>query len=103
VKDQVRYNENCLWINNKVWPLPPVKVTRPQGPAGEWIIQDTEGMVDLVFAPDLKNDVRFNLGIVESDYNGPIGSFRGFIKNGEGEKIQAEFLYGCGEKQYLRA
>jgi hypothetical protein len=103
VKDQVRYNENCLWINNKVWPLPPVKVTRPQGPTGEWIIQDTEGMVDLVFTPELKNDVRFNLGIIESDYNGPLGSFRGFIKNGEGEKIQAELLYGAGEKEYLRA
>ena len=103
VRDQTRYNENCLWINNKVWPLPPVKVTRPHGPAGEWIIQDTQGMVDLVFNPELANDLRFNVGIVESDYHGPLGSFRGFISNGEGEKIQAELLYGVGEKEYLRA
>jgi hypothetical protein len=102
VRDQVRYNENCLWINNKAWSLPPVKVTRPQGIAGDWIIQDTEGMVDLVFTPELANDIRFNLGIVESDYHGPLGSFRGFISNGEGEKIQAELLYGMGEKKYLR-
>jgi hypothetical protein len=102
VRDQVRYNENCLWINNKVWPLPPVKVTRPQGPAHDWIIQDTEGMVDLVFVPEVANDVRFNLGVMENDYNGPLGSFRGVIKNGEGEKIQAELLYGAGEKEYLR-
>jgi hypothetical protein len=103
VRDQARYNENCLWINNKVWPLPPIKVTRPQGPTGEWVIQDTEGMVDLIFVPELANDIRFNLGIVEADYNGPLGSFRGFISNGEGEKIQAELLYGVGEKHYLRA
>jgi hypothetical protein len=103
VRDQVRYNENCLWINNKVWPLPPVKVTRPQGSDGEWIIQDTEGMVDLVFRPELANDLRFNLGIIESDYNGPLGSFRGFVRNGDGDKIPAELLYGTGEKEYLRA
>jgi hypothetical protein len=103
VRDQTRYNENCLWINNKVWPLPPVKVTRPQGSSGDWIIQDTEGMVDLIFTPEVSNDVRFNLGVIESDYHGPLGSFRGFVANGEGEKIQAELLYGVGEKEYLRA
>jgi hypothetical protein len=103
VRDQARYNENCLWINNKAWALPPVKVTRPQGPSGEWIIQDTEGMVDLVFTPEVPNEVRFNIGILESDYYGPLGSFRGFVSNGEGEKIQAELLYGVGEKEYLRA
>jgi Protein of unknown function (DUF2804). len=103
VRDQARYNENCLWINNKVWPLPPVKVTRPQGSAGEWIIQDTEGMVDLIFAPALANDIRFNLGLIECDYNGPLGAFRGELRNGEGEKIQADCLFGAGEKKYLRA
>jgi hypothetical protein len=103
VRDQSRYSENCMWINNKVWPLPPVKVTRPQGPAGEWIIQDTQGMVDLVFVPELANDTHFNLGVIENDYHGPLGSFRGTIGNGEGDKIKAELLYGVGEKEYLRA
>jgi hypothetical protein len=103
VRDQARYNENCFWIGNKVWPLPPVKVTRPQGHSGEWIIQDTEGMVDLVFVPEAPNDVRLNLWLIECDYHGPFGSFRGVVKNGAGVKIQADRLYGMGEQQYLRA
>jgi hypothetical protein len=103
VRDSARYNENCLWINGKAWPLPPVRMTRPQGDAGEWIVQDTEGMVDLVFVPEMPNDLRFNLGAIESDYSGPLGSFRGFISNGEGSKIDAALLYGAGERQYLRA
>jgi len=103
VRDQAKYNENCLWINNRVWPLPPIRVTRPQGAAGEWVVQDTEGLVDLVFVPEAKNDLRFNFGLVESDYHGPFGSFRGVVKNGEGEKIQAELLYGAGEQKFLRA
>lgn len=103
VRDPARNNENCVWINNKVWPLPPVKMTRPQGPGGDWIIQDMEGMVDLVFTPELTNDIRINLGIVESEYNGPLGTFKGFVRGGNGEKIQAELLYGAGEKEYIRA
>jgi hypothetical protein len=103
VREPYRDSENCLWINNKVWPLPPVKVTRPQGSGSEWIIQDTEGMVDLVFVPEMTNDLRFNLGFIESDYSGPIGSFRGFLKSGEGSKIDAEILYGVGEREYFRA
>jgi hypothetical protein len=102
VKDQARYNENCVWINNKIWSLPPVKVTRPQGHRGEWIIQDTEGMVDLVFVPEAPNDIRFNLGLMATDYHGPFGSFRGIIKNGAGEKIDAERLFGAGEQKYVR-
>jgi hypothetical protein len=103
VRDQVKYNENCLWLNNRIWPLPPVKVTRPQGTGGEWIIQDTEGLVDLVFVPEVTNDVRFNLGLIESEYHGPFGSFRGVVKNADGDKVQAELLYGAGEQKYLRA
>jgi len=103
VREQEKYNENCLWINNRVWPLPPIKVTRPRGPAGEWVIQDTEGLVDLVFVPEAQNDIRFNYGVIETDYHGPCGSFRGVIKNGDGDKVQAELLYGAGEQKYLRA
>jgi hypothetical protein len=60
-------------------------------------------MVDLVFHPEVFNDIHFRLGIIESDYNGPFGTFKGFVRNAEGDKIQAELLYGAGEKKYLRA
>lgn len=103
VKDQERYNENCLWISNRVYSLPPVKVTRPAGPMGEWVIQDTEGLVDLIFVPEAPNDIRFNFGFTASDYHGPFGRFKGVIRNGTGEKIDAECLFGAGEQKYLRA
>ncbi len=103
VRDQVKFNENCLWINNRTWPLPPIRVTRPHGHGSEWIIQDTEGMVDLIFVPEVRNDIEFRLGLIDTDFHGPFGSFRGVIKNGEGERVQAEDLYGAGIQKYLRA
>ncbi|MBU0934286.1 MAG: DUF2804 domain-containing protein [Spirochaetes bacterium] len=103
VKDQAVYNENVLWVKNKVYPLPPVTFTRPQGPDGVWHIQDTEGLVDLSFKPDFLNPVQFNMLIAASNYYGPFGSFEGTIKSADGsEKIQVRTLYGMGEQKYLR-
>jgi len=103
VKDPERFNENCMWVGGRTFTLPPVRVTRPRGVYEEWIIQDTEGLVDLTFVPETKNDIKMNLLIARCDYSGPFGSFRGFVRNGDGEKIDASTVYGIGEKKYLRA
>jgi hypothetical protein len=103
VKDPAKYNENCMWMGGRTFPLPPVKVTRPRGVYDEWIIQDTEGLVDLTFHPETKNDLRLNLLMARSDYSGPFGTFKGFVRNGDGERIDASQVYGMGEKKYLRA
>jgi hypothetical protein len=102
VRDQTRNNENCVWIDGELWPLPPVKVTRPNGAAGEWIIQDMEGLVDLVFAPEAANDMRIRAIAVELDYHGPFGSFRGQLGNGAGSLVDASIFFGMGEQKYLR-
>jgi hypothetical protein len=104
VRDQKTYNENVLWINSRVFPLPPIKVTRPNGHDKPWHIQDTEGLVDLMFKPERKNDMKINLLVASSDYHGPFGSFEGMLRSADGsEKIDALGLFGMGEQQYLRA
>ena len=104
VRDQETYNENVLWINSRVFPLPPIKVTRPNGHDKPWHIQDTEGLVDLEFKPERKNDLKMNLLIAETDYHGPFGSFEGTLRSPDGaEKVDAQGLSGMGEQKYLRA
>jgi hypothetical protein len=104
VRDQRLYNENVLWINSRLFPLPPVKVTMPNGPCGTWHIQDTEGLVDLLFKPERRNDIRFNALVVRTNYHGPFGRFEGTIRSADGgEKIDAACVSGMGEQKYLRA
>jgi len=104
VRDQEAYNENVLWINSRVFPLPPIKVTRPNGYDQPWHIQDTEGLVDLVFKPERPNDIKMNLLIASTDYHGPFGSFEGTLRSPDGaEKVDALGLSGMGEEKYLRA
>ncbi len=102
VRDQVRYNENRLWIDETVQPFPPVKITRPYGRESPWVIQDTEGMVDLVFHPEVPHDIKVNLGVAEIDYAGPFGRFEGRLLSPSGESINASLFYGMGEDKNVR-
>jgi hypothetical protein len=102
VQDQVRYNENRLWIDTAVYPLPPIKILRPEGRESVWSIKDSCGMVDLRFFPEVRNDISMNLGFAGTDYAGPFGRFEGHIRTAEGQSIDATGLYGMGEDKHVR-
>lgn len=96
------YNENILWINNKIIPLPPIKITKPDGVYKPWHIQDLEGFVDLMFIPERDNRLAVDALVAKLDYHGPFGTFSGTLKTHDGDKIDPAILYGMGEQKYLR-
>ncbi len=102
VLDKERYNENALWLDGKLNPLPPIKIQRPKGVEKDWLIKDEYGMVDLVFHPKVNTSVDVNLGLFKSKYRGPYGHFEGYLKTQDGEKVVIENLLGMGEDFYLR-
>ena len=102
VKEAFRNNENVLWVGERMNPLPPVRITRPNGLEKDWVIQDLEGMVDLTFTPREFNSFSFNLLLTRCDYRAPFGVFNGMVMTSEGEKIIIRNLWGFGEKLYLR-
>jgi hypothetical protein len=102
VVDKERYNENCIWINNALHLLPPIKITRPKGVTQEWTIKDVYGMVDLVFMPVIDNIININLLFVKTDYHGPFGYFNGVIKTSSGTVVPIKNIFGMGEKKYLK-
>ncbi|GHV03662.1 hypothetical protein FACS189485_07400 [Spirochaetia bacterium] len=95
-------NENALWIDGELTPLPPVRITMPGGVKSDWIIQDVEGMVDLVFTPQEPERSGFNLILSAAEFETPLGHYNGTLVNAKGEQIQVRNLWGTGEKLYLR-
>jgi hypothetical protein len=96
-------NENALWVDGALTPLPPVRITQSGDLKEDWIIEDVEGMVDLTFTPAAQTDVSgFNLIVSKAELVSPVGLFTGFIMNKDGEKISIEKLSGCAERLYLR-
>jgi hypothetical protein len=95
-------NENALWINGELNPLPPVRITMPGGVESDWIIQDLEGMVDLVFTPRELIRAGGNVLISNTEYETPLGYYNGMLVSSGGERIQIRDLWAMGEKLYLR-
>jgi hypothetical protein len=101
-REPYRNNENALWVDGRLTPLPPVKITQENGPGSNWIIQDMEGMVDLVFMPKESESSTNKLIFPTSDYSNTLGCFSGFLLNSKGEEQQVKNIWGTGEKLYLR-
>jgi len=102
ILNKEKFNENCLWINGRLSLLPPVSFSRPDGPAGEWFIKDSYGMVDLKFVPEVHGEVNVNLFILKSYYQGPLGTFYGRIKDSSGKSHSMDGIFGMGEEKRLR-
>jgi hypothetical protein len=102
-KETYKNNENCLWVDGRLTPLPPVRITQPNGLDSDWVIQDMEGMVDLVFTPKEPIRNEFSLIFTRVEYNTPMGYYNGMLVTADGEPIHVRNLWGLGEKLYLRA
>ncbi|MDR1429838.1 MAG: DUF2804 domain-containing protein [Spirochaetaceae bacterium] len=101
-RENFNNNENILWVDGQATLLPPVRITMPQGPDSDWVIQDVEGMVDLTFTPLEKVRTGFNIIVTHFDYNTPIGCYNGMLLDSGGEEVHVRNLWGHGEKLYLR-
>lgn len=101
-KETRKNNENVLWVNEHFTPLPPVRITMPDGPELDWVIQDLDGMVDLKFTPKEINKFGTNFLIARGDFLMPMGYYNGVLVNGDNEQIQVRNQWGIGEKLYLR-
>ncbi len=100
--DPFLYNENILFINGVATPLPPVTITHPKGIGKQWVIQDTESMVDISFFPSV-NIVRKNsILILRTQYHTLFGSCEGNISDKDGTLYPLKDLQAVAKKQYLR-
>jgi hypothetical protein len=103
IRDPNKYNENCLWHNGKMHPLPPVKISRPQGVNNTWLINDHYGLVDLRFTPLADVPVKIKIaGLSLVDYHGPTGLLTGYIIGVDGEQVLFDDFIGMGEQKAVR-
>ena len=100
--DSNKHNDNIILYCGKRTPLPPVRITRPYGPADKWIIQDTESMVDLVFTPISHNYRKVNALVFRTEYSTIYGTFEGILLTSGGEEIKLKNFPGLIKKYNIR-
>ena len=106
-RNQVRrpeaYNENCLWLDGKMIPLPPVRFNRTrEGGQEVWTVRDDGGSVHVDFHPRWEIAERRNFILARIDYRAPFGRFSGWIRFGEREKVSVDACFGMGERKRFR-
>lgn len=97
-----RLNDNQLMYDGKTTLLPPVKITHPYGLSKKWIIQDTEGMIDLSFTPISDNRNKISVFILRTVYHIIYGTFEGTLMTKEGEKLSFKSINGIADKYLVR-
>jgi hypothetical protein len=96
-----RNSECCFWLDSKAYPLPPVKITMTDDKKPRWIIQDTEGIVDLEFKPEAKGARRG--GILERYLSRPgaYGTLHGALAIPGLEAARLESFPAFGEAPFI--
>lgn len=97
-----QYNFNVLFHDGRITPLPPVAITHSRGYENDWVIQDTENMVDLTFTPSASILKRISAVIARTEYRTLAGTFEGTLMDADGEKISFKSLPGIAENYLIR-
>jgi hypothetical protein len=74
----------------------------PQGIESDWVIQDIEGMVDLVFTPQEQIHSKLTLVAAKAEYATPLGLYNGTLLDTAGNPITIHNQWGLGERLNLR-
>ena len=100
------YNENLIWLENRVSLLPPVEFSREHPSAAfsgsnAWNVKDEHGMVDICFHVDAQYAMVVHAGLVNIDYYISFGSLQGFVLDEDGTKYVLDGMIGMGEDKTL--
>lgn len=100
--DNDTYNNNILVVDGKTTFLPSVLMTHSFGINKDWIIQDTENMVDLTFTPGSLNSRILNVIAMRTNYTTIYGVYNGVLMDQDGNKIVLKNFPGIIHRNILR-
>ncbi|PIE98039.1 MAG: hypothetical protein CR988_05290 [Treponema sp.] len=100
--DSYNHNDNILFVDGKVTPLPPVKITMPYGKEKQWNIQDTEGMIDLIFTPKSIHNRHTAIFFLRANYDVIYGTFEGSLLTSDGTELKILNHLGFAKKRRFR-
>lgn len=100
--DNIKYNENILFVNGQKTPLPPIVITHPYGINKNWNIQDTENMVDLSFTPISDNLRTLSIFILRSKHHTMYGHLNGVLLTKDGNSITLKNFPAIATLQRIR-
>jgi len=97
IKDDERFNENCVWHGNSITPVGAARFDIPRDPMQPWRIRTTDGAVELELTPQGLRREHVNLGLARTVYNQPYGLYSGTLVDSAGKRYVVERAFGLAE------
>lgn len=97
IKNDEKFNENCIWHGNSITLLGAARFEIPQDPMQHWRIRTTDGAVNLELRPQGLRRERVNLGLARTVYNQPYGLYSGTLVDAGGKKHAVDEAFGVAE------
>ena len=96
------FNENCFWIDGKIYCLPAArfefgKIMDP------WQVSTEGGNLNLAFKPQGERAQKINMaGLIRSDFHQPFGIYKGEFKDEKGNIYPVADFFGLAEQHITR-
>jgi hypothetical protein len=97
IKDDERFNENCIWHGNSLSLVGAAHFDIPGNPMKPWRVHTTDDAVELEFTPQGLRRERVYLVLAGSVYNQPYGLYSGKLLDSIGRNYAVENAFGIAE------
>ena len=103
ITDDDDFNENCMWVDGKIYCLKAARfkfeknnVLRP------WEVRTEDGCLDLLFTPSGERAEKINAGLICSDFHQPFGMYNGRFKDENNRIYPLTNFFGLAEHHVTR-
>jgi hypothetical protein len=97
IKDDHRWNENVIWLEDRLCRVGPARFEIPDNPMAPWRVSTLDKRVDLTLEPVGLRHERINLGLARSSYNQPFGPYSGTLTDEYGRRYGIKGAWGLAE------
>ena len=102
ITDDEDFNENCMWVDGKIYCLKAARFKFEKDIMRPWEVKTTDGCLDLLFTPSGQRSEKINAGIIVSDFHQPFGMYNGRFKNDDNRIYPISNLFGLAEHHVTR-
>jgi hypothetical protein len=102
ITDDEDFNENCMWVDGKIYCLKAARFKFEKDILRPWEIKTTDGCLDLLFTPSGQRAEKINAGLILSDFHQPFGMYNGRFKDDDNRIYTISNLFGLAEHHVTR-
>ena len=103
ITDDGNFNENCMWVDGKIYCLNAARFKfDEQNVLHPWEVKTNDGCMDLIFTPSGERAEKISIGLIVSDFHQPFGLYNGRFKDNNNRIYPITDFFGLAEHHVTR-